>query len=170
MVNIDQMRWNQKWNIQVIVWHNNFNVLKTNLPKDQMYLSKEIIRQLHQRSTNYCLVDRLWVLVSYSNTIYKDSSGNQRTRLSRLDRDATVNYVYFDQDCSVIVDVKLCDDIKCANGGTCKDTLSGFKCTCASGYKGLKCEEGRFLTKQVYKYWRPLNITNEVAIIPRILM
>ena len=57
--------------------------------------------------------------------------------------------MYFEKDCFVIVDVKLCDDVKCAHGGTCKDTMSGFKCTCASGYKGLKCEEGRFLTKQV---------------------
>ena len=76
--------------------------------------------------------------------------------------------MYFDKHCSVIVDVKLCDDVKCANGGTCKNTMSGFKCTCAFGYKGLKCEEGRFLTKKVLKYRRPLNIPNEVSIIPPI--
>ena len=60
--------------------------------------------------------------------------------------------MYFEKDCFAIVDVKLCDDVKCAHGGTCKDTMSGFKCSCASGYKGLKCEEGRFLTKQVTHY------------------
>ena len=48
-------------------------------------------------------------------------------------------------DCVVIVDVKLCGDIKCANKGTCMDSMRGFKCTCQFGYKGLKCEEGKFL-------------------------
>ena len=79
--------------------------------------------------------------------------------------------MYFEQDYFVIVDVKLCDNVTCANGGTCKDTLSGFKCTCAFGYKGLKCEEGRFLTKQLgIEIQTPINIPNEVALIPPILV
>ena len=43
--------------------------------------------------------------------------------------------------------VKLCADVTCANGGTCKDTMSGFKCHCIFGrYNGSMCENGEWYT------------------------
>ena len=43
--------------------------------------------------------------------------------------------------------VQLCADVTCANGGTCEDTMSGFKCHCIFGhYNGLMCENGEWYT------------------------
>ncbi|KAK2192350.1 hypothetical protein NP493_33g07035 [Ridgeia piscesae] len=33
-----------------------------------------------------------------------------------------------------------CAKVECLNGATCEDTLSGFRCNCAPGYKGTNCE------------------------------
>ena len=34
-----------------------------------------------------------------------------------------------------------CADSPCLNGGTCTSLESGFECSCARGYKGLKCRK-----------------------------
>ncbi|KAI0235912.1 hypothetical protein LSAT2_013534 [Lamellibrachia satsuma] len=44
-------------------------------------------------------------------------------------------------DCAKQIDPTLCAADTCANGGTCEDTTSGFKCHCPFGrYNGLTCE------------------------------
>ena len=41
----------------------------------------------------------------------------------------------------------MCTNVTCANGGTCDDTLGGFKCHCPWGhYDGLTCENGEKLS------------------------
>ena len=63
----------------------------------------------------------------------------------------------------MVIVIKVCADVTCANNGTCKDTMSGFKCTCAPEYKGPTCEEGRnneninadaHLTSQTFRHSR----------------
>ena len=48
----------------------------------------------------------------------------------------------------MIIAIKVCADVTCSNNGTCKDTMSGFQCTCAPEYKGPTCDEGRLIMKQ----------------------
>ncbi|KAK2141774.1 hypothetical protein NP493_5118g00007 [Ridgeia piscesae] len=46
--------------------------------------------------------------------------------------------------CAAPVVVKVCADVTCANGGTCEDTMSGFKCHCIFGhYNGSMCENDK---------------------------
>lgn len=45
---------------------------------------------------------------------------------------------YLGKTCSAPVND--CSDGTCQNGGTCKNTPSGFKCTCSVGYSGEVCE------------------------------
>ena len=45
-----------------------------------------------------------------------------------------------------ITDPTPCAADTCANGGTCEDTMSGFKCHCPFGrYNGPTCENGELL-------------------------
>lgn len=37
-----------------------------------------------------------------------------------------------------------CDPNPCHYGGTCKDGIGKYTCTCLEGYHGLKCESGKF--------------------------
>ena len=36
-----------------------------------------------------------------------------------------------------------CESSPCKNGGTCNDSVDGYTCVCAEGYKGKTCE-GKF--------------------------
>ena len=40
-------------------------------------------------------------------------------------------------------DINECDTDPCENGGTCANTMGSFTCTCAAGYDGDTCENGK---------------------------
>lgn len=40
-------------------------------------------------------------------------------------------------------DINECSRNPCLNGGTCLDRVNGFNCSCPSGYKGSRCENGQ---------------------------
>ena len=40
-------------------------------------------------------------------------------------------------------DIDECYSLPCFNGGTCKDNVGSFNCTCAAGYTGKNCETGK---------------------------
>ena len=42
-----------------------------------------------------------------------------------------------------ILSVDECLSIPCLNGGTCKDDVGRYTCTCAPGYTGTHCETGK---------------------------
>ena len=44
------------------------------------------------------------------------------------------------------LDIDDCAPSPCQNGGTCIDEVNGYKCDCASGYEGDKCEIGNSLS------------------------
>ena len=44
--------------------------------------------------------------------------------------------------CHYFVDIDACASTPCQNGGTCTDTVNGYTCGCAAGYKGVLCETG----------------------------
>ena len=40
-------------------------------------------------------------------------------------------------------DINECDTDPCENSGTCENTIGSFNCTCAAGYDGDTCENGK---------------------------
>ena len=40
-------------------------------------------------------------------------------------------------------DINECLPNPCGNGGTCKDLINGYKCTCVSGYDGTNCDNSK---------------------------
>ena len=42
--------------------------------------------------------------------------------------------------CHCVAAPQLCADVVCLNGGTCRDTQSGYECHCVDGYTGEKCD------------------------------
>ena len=44
---------------------------------------------------------------------------------------------------SYILDVNECQSAPCQNGGTCKDLVNQFECTCTQRYNGTLCEKGK---------------------------
>ena len=40
------------------------------------------------------------------------------------------------------LDIDECQNHPCQNGGTCKDDVNSYKCTCVSGFTGNNCETG----------------------------
>lgn len=36
-----------------------------------------------------------------------------------------------------------CSSNPCVNGGSCNDEINGYKCTCAAGFTGTRCEIGK---------------------------
>lgn len=52
--------------------------------------------------------------------------------------------------------VLTCNDVTCANGGTCTniqttspDALDGFQCNCVNGFSGYLCETGNYQIFQI---------------------
>jgi len=41
------------------------------------------------------------------------------------------------------LDINECASDPCKNGGECKDEINQFTCTCAEGWTGNTCEEGK---------------------------
>ena len=41
------------------------------------------------------------------------------------------------------IDINECISIPCLNGGTCKDEVNRYTCTCDPNHKGTHCEIGR---------------------------
>lgn len=39
-------------------------------------------------------------------------------------------------------DIDECSSDPCANGGTCKDGIEAFTCSCPKGFSGQRCQEG----------------------------
>ena len=42
-----------------------------------------------------------------------------------------------------VVNPTACSSLPCQNGATCTETLDGYQCTCADGWKGFNCEQGK---------------------------
>ena len=42
------------------------------------------------------------------------------------------------------IDINECESSPCKNGGTCKNLINDYNCTCASGYLGKSCETGKY--------------------------
>ena len=40
-------------------------------------------------------------------------------------------------------DINECNNNPCQNGGTCTNTIGGYNCTCAQGFEGKHCDQGR---------------------------
>ena len=38
------------------------------------------------------------------------------------------------------LDIDECEKKPCENGGTCKDGVASYKCTCSPGFNGKDCE------------------------------
>ena len=41
-------------------------------------------------------------------------------------------------------DKDFCAQSPCKNGGTCKDTGTGYVCKCPPGFEGVHCETGKY--------------------------
>ena len=46
----------------------------------------------------------------------------------------------------MILDTDDCLGVTCLHGGTCKDLLHSYNCSCAEGYTGAICETGKALS------------------------
>ena len=42
-----------------------------------------------------------------------------------------------------ITEIDECLSSPCKHGGTCKDEINGYKCTCRKGILGKDCEKGK---------------------------
>jgi hypothetical protein len=43
-----------------------------------------------------------------------------------------------------LTDINECSPDPCNNGGTCKDLVNEYKCTCVAGYDGKNCDISKF--------------------------
>ena len=41
-------------------------------------------------------------------------------------------------------DINECEANPCQNDGTCRNTVGSFICTCAAGYNGYTCQNGKY--------------------------
>ena len=46
---------------------------------------------------------------------------------------------------NLLSDINECDANPCQNNGTCYNTMGSFTCTCATGYDGDTCQNGKEL-------------------------
>ncbi|KAK2186615.1 hypothetical protein NP493_194g01001 [Ridgeia piscesae] len=91
------------------------------------YDCSKFIKCSSGNTTEYVYVLDIWQPLNGGGYVYNPYTG-------RSDRPEEV-------DCATQKDIKLCADDTCANGGTCEDTLSGYKCHCPFGqYNGLTCK------------------------------
>ena len=44
-----------------------------------------------------------------------------------------------------LTEINVCLSNPCMNGGTCKDLVNGFECTCVPGYDGEFCKNGQIV-------------------------
>ncbi|CAG2199744.1 Delta-like protein B,Fibropellin-1,Fibropellin-3,Neurogenic locus protein delta,Protein crumbs homolog 1,Sushi, nidogen and EGF-like domain-containing protein 1,Protein jagged-1,Protein eyes shut,Delta-like protein 1,Protein jagged-1a,Neurogenic locus notch homolog protein 2,Protein crumbs,Neurogenic locus notch homolog protein 4,Sushi, von Willebrand factor type A, EGF and pentraxin domain-containing protein 1,Protein crumbs homolog 2,Neurogenic locus Notch protein,Neurogenic locus notch homolog protein 1 len=44
------------------------------------------------------------------------------------------------QECIKLIVLNDCSSNPCVNGGSCNDEINGYKCTCAAGFTGTRCE------------------------------
>ena len=44
-----------------------------------------------------------------------------------------------------VSDINECSNSPCLNGGTCKDLINKFHCSCVRGFTGKTCETGKML-------------------------
>ncbi|KAK2164735.1 hypothetical protein NP493_1395g00019 [Ridgeia piscesae] len=72
---------------------------------------------------------------------------------------------------ALIPDPKLCADVVCVNGGSCRDTQSGYKCHCMADYTGEKCEVKGQHTQLCIPVVKPFDIAVLVAtfLLPPVL-
>ena len=47
-------------------------------------------------------------------------------------------------------EINECDSNPCQNGGTCKDDIASFSCSCPTGYEGDQCQTGEIKAFCVY--------------------
>ena len=44
----------------------------------------------------------------------------------------------------IVLDIDECSSSSlCRNGATCTNTIGGYKCSCASGFEGEHCDQGK---------------------------
>ena len=51
-----------------------------------------------------------------------------------------------------IIDIDECLSNPCSNGGTCKDRVNGYDCSCVPGYTGKDCVIGKTYYVHLLKY------------------
>ncbi len=44
---------------------------------------------------------------------------------------------------NIILEINECDSSPCQNGAVCNDMVNQYNCTCADGYIGDHCENGK---------------------------
>lgn len=45
----------------------------------------------------------------------------------------------------MILDIDECESSPCQNGATCHNNQNHYACTCAGGWTGTNCDEGKFV-------------------------
>jgi hypothetical protein len=62
----------------------------------------------------------------------------------------------------LFTDINECSSNPCKNGGTCKDLINGYECTCVPGYNGLNCGNGNnFKIVTISFYWLTYEIKSD---------
>lgn len=58
-------------------------------------------------------------------------------------------------------DMDECLSNPCQNGGTCQDGASSYTCVCPQGYKGMRCDNGKY----VQVWFLKCGITNRYPLL-----
>nr|XP_022919754.1 fat-like cadherin-related tumor suppressor homolog isoform X3 [Onthophagus taurus] len=109
-----------------------------NLQSDEMYLGAEVHRHPSilglediQRGFTGCMDD---VRIARISVPLHKSGDNSIAVLKRFAN------VEFSCDSNVLLPAGACGSQPCMNGGTCKETQTGFECSCHARFKGILCE------------------------------